>query len=553
MPAEHEYVPLMFQAQIGGRSQIQRLIPKADRQQAYDWAKQWQEACDRGNVPEFEAHVQTRPCKFPWRMVTNSGQDAGVIRPVIGERGWAFFPGSSMKGAFLRACKRLRSPDEVHLFCGGLGEDGELHPGVLRFHGGYPKDAKWLDDSLVDIAHPQEDWQTKNQGSHSAFIQISLYQPTFIFGISSTTSLSDDQWQTIWQVWQAALEQGLGSRVSAGYGQIATHTGNNLVTFELSGQGATSRRIDRVGEFRPNLFKAALRGHTRRLFNGITDEPTADRMTKLLWGGIGKSEDATLGLLGISFRAEELELDEWIGNNRNNRVPTYNIEKSTLEILLMRHDLSDTQRKELKVLVIQLMKFAMLLGGFGKSWRRADHQMFMPKYKNQMIGCHWQFLQRSSKCYIPFEDDMTAITEFLKSFHRKGKSFSWLPSTPGTPTPDIREAWRPDNAQVWGRLADGRDDSQAIKWLHGPYKSGQTIKPSDLTGKMGQIGRLWHRMYPRFEEVPQPDGKTRFRRKQDQYAELLTIFPNVEGNTQRQIAQDFLKFLGQETDFKQLW
>ena len=281
---DHDYVPLMFQAQVGGRSQIQRLIPsqRAD-QQAYDWAQQWQQACDQRNIPQFESHIQTREFEFTWRMVTNSGQDAGVIRPVIGERGWAYFPGSSMKGAFLRACKKACSADEVLLFCGGKDQDGDLHPGILRFHGGYPKDAEWLNDSLVDVVHPQEDWQTKSQGNHSALIQISLHQPTFVFGISSTKTLENNQWELVWKIWQAALEQGIGSRVSAGYGQIATHSGNKLVGFGLSGEGQASKLINGQGEFRPNIFKAALRGHTRRLFNGITDEGTADKITKLLW------------------------------------------------------------------------------------------------------------------------------------------------------------------------------------------------------------------------------------------------------------------------------
>ena len=47
--------------------------------------------------------------------------------------------------------------------------------------------------------------------------------------------------------------------------------------------------------------------------------------------------------------------------------------------------------------------FAMLLGGFGKSWRRADHRLFFPEYypnffndtgedRKPLIGCHWQWL-----------------------------------------------------------------------------------------------------------------------------------------------------------------
>jgi len=554
---DHDYVPLMFQAQVGGRSQIQRLIPgqRAD-QQAYDWAQQWQDACDQKTVPQFESPIQTRKYKFTWRMVTNSGQDAGVIRPVIGERGWAYFPGSSMKGAFLRACKQLCPADEVLNFCGGKGEDGELHPGVLRFHGGYPNDAEWLDDSLVDIVHPQEDWQGKNQGNHSALIQISLHQPTFVFGISSTKTLTDDQWKIIWSVWQTALEQGIGSRVSAGYGQIATHSGNKLVSFSLSGEGQASKLINGQGEFRPNLFKAALRGHTRRLFNGITDETTADKVTKLLWGGIGKGEDATVGLLGISFNAPDLEVEEWRSPvNYNNVAPVYETGDAVLDVLLMKSDLTPEQRDELKSFTIRLMKFSMLLGGFGKSWRRADHRRFFSDYKQQMIGCHWEFIRRSFALYIPFGEDLAAITKFLDAFYDKGKGFSGLQriANRGTPTSGIREAWRKDNVQVWGRLAEDEEDSLAIMWLHQPYKQGFSIKQSELTGKMGQIGRLWHRMYPQYCKTQNSEGKATWSPTR-QYAELLTIFPNIAGNEQEQEkTRNFLKFLYQETDFKQLW
>jgi CRISPR-associated protein Cmr6 len=413
VPADHEYVPLMFQAQVGGRAQIQRLIPsQREKQQAYDWARQWQEACDKREVPTFENHVQTYECQFTWRMVTNSGQDAGVIRPVIGDRGWAYFPGSSMKGAFLRACRQICTPDEVRRFCGGQDEAGDLHPGILRFHGGYPKDAKWLNNSLVDVVHPQEDWQIKNQGSHSAVIQISLFQPKFVFGISSTVALTEVEWQTVGQGVAGRFEQGIGSRVSAGYGQIATHTGNKLVAFGLSGQGQTSKLINGQGEFRSNLFKAALRGHTRRLFCGITDERSADALTKLLWGGIGTRQIRYCWNARISFNAPDLELDEWVGDNRNNRVSVYETGDATLDILLMQSNLTSDQQNELKAFTIRLVKFAMLLGGFGKAWRRADHRLFLPDYRRQMIGCHWEFSSRSRKLYIPLAEDLKGVTRF---------------------------------------------------------------------------------------------------------------------------------------------
>ncbi|BAS60335.1 hypothetical protein NIES2135_64380 (plasmid) [Leptolyngbya boryana NIES-2135] len=563
---DSDYVPLMFQAQVQGRSlihQVKDLKKEAERlavrketlrQQAYDWAEQWQESCDVDTVPNFGNDVRkSKEYIFTWRMVTNSGQDEGVIRPVIGERGWAYFPGSSMKGAFLRACRQLH-PDRVNRYCGGSAQEGEVHPGILRFHGGYPKDGAWLKNSMVDIVHPQANWQVSGSKlSHETpKVLISLHQPTFVFGISSTEPVLESEWTEIWKIWEKALERGIGSRVSAGYGQVKTHGESKLISVGLSGQGIASRRLDLEGEFRPNGFKAALRGHTHRLFHGITDHKTVNHLIKQLWGGIGKGESATVGLLGVAFSAPELELDEWVAaGNPNNHVPVYETGDAILNVLVMKDGLRQEQRDELKNFVIRLVKFSMLLGGFGRSWRRSDHRLFLPRYKRQMIGCHWTFTKPSRKLYIPVSDDkLVSITRFLDLFYQKAQEFSWLNEIENRKTPDhsCREAWCKDNVQVWGRIADGEEDSIAIKWLHQDYKRGSSIKQSELTGSMKQIGRLWHRMYPRYLKRGEEWIETQ------EYIELLTIFPNRSGDKDEiQKTANFLKFLQDFTDFKQLW
>jgi CRISPR-associated protein Cmr6 len=117
--------------------------------------------------------VQSRTYTLSWRFLTNGGQDDGVSRPVIGARGWPFYPGSSMKGIFRRAC----TPEQAERYCGKDISKGDFEPGILRFHGGYPTDERWQ-DNLVDIVHPQQDWQVKtDEKSAGAFVQISLYKP----------------------------------------------------------------------------------------------------------------------------------------------------------------------------------------------------------------------------------------------------------------------------------------------------------------------------------------------------------------------------------------
>ncbi|NEP61922.1 MAG: hypothetical protein F6K31_34060, partial [Symploca sp. SIO2G7] len=501
--SERDYIPLMFQAQIMGRSQIQKLeyLKKTGkpRQQAYDWVEQWQKACNIKHIPTFNKPIATQEYTFTWRMVTNSGQDGGVIRPVIGKRGWPYFPGSSMKGAFRRACTSVA---EKLRYCGGTKDD-ELHPGILRFHGGYPKNAEWLDSSLVDVVHPQENWQFKDQSRHSALIQISLYQPTFVFGISCTELLAGDpEWTRIWEIWQTALERGIGSRVSAGYGQIKTHKTNRLLAIGLQGQGLTSKLINEVGEFRPNIFKAALRSHTRRLFNGITDAETAERLTKQFWGGF-QGKKAIVGLLGIAFTAPDLDDEEiYIYRDQINtrEMPVYETGDSWLNLLIMRK-ISEGDRKNLRIWAIQLVKFAMLLGGFGKSWRRVDHRLFSHATEfrgyltnwqqqniNPMIGCHWQFTESSKPLYVRVEN-LADITKFLDHLQKNTKKLiekkylnflkqSNYPINP--PTDHIREAWRKSNVEVWGRIAKSATDCHAIAWFHRAYQGEKSIKASEL-------------------------------------------------------------------------
>ena len=117
-------------------------------------------------------------------------------------------------------------------YCGAQ-KGNETQPGILRFHGAYPSDRRWYQAPLIDIVHPQQEWQVRHNTNHSAFLQISLHQPTLVFGISSGIQLDDDEWATIWSIWERAIGKGIGSRVSAGYGQTINHPETQLISVEL--------------------------------------------------------------------------------------------------------------------------------------------------------------------------------------------------------------------------------------------------------------------------------------------------------------------------------
>jgi CRISPR-associated protein Cmr6 len=186
----------------------------------------------------------------------------------------------------------------------------------------------------------------------------------------------------------------------------------------------------------------------------------------------------------------------------------------------------------------------MLFGGFGKSWRRAKHDLFHPDYYNEQnpfIGCHWQYGRRS----LNRANLVTTVSQIANFFDKvRDSAGKWMTLTGITPhgiLADWRESWHPNKVQVWARIAEDEEDSKAIKWFHGAYGANiaNTIYRTDLTGRMSQIGRIWHRMYPKFQVLRNPnEPKKPIIRATDEYIEILVIFPDDS-----QIFADFQQFL----------
>ena len=550
IPQAASKVPMMYRAQVEGRSQLQRLVPNANKQDATRWAEEWVGET-YPKAPQFSDDVSTKTYKVTWRFVTNGGQDDGIIRPVIGARGWPFYPGSSMKGLFRQACTAAQAIK----YC---GDSGDLSPGILRFHGGYPTTTAWT-KNLVDIVHPQQNRQVKAEGKSAAFIQISLHEPELRFGISSLASDAETDWEKVWEIWEKAIASGLGCRVSAGYGQAIGAKGDVLYAVRLQGQGQAPKLIDdEAGEFRPNVFRAAIRGHALRLFGGLTTADNAEQLVKQLFGDI--QGGATVGLLGMAFQTTDLELSSY--GTGSFVQPTYEV-TGTLRWLLTR-SISDEQKQALTLLIESMTRFAMVFGGFGKSWRRADHRLFYPEYYDQgrkpLIGCHWQwsgdraFVRENRVRRLP------QVAELIEAVREAATDWMTLQGQAAQPSrhADWRESWHPDKVQVWGRVAEDAEDSEAVRWLHGPYQRAdrslgmkeQTIKQTSVTGSLGKIGRLWHRMYPWVNVTPNPDAPKKPNIiHTGKYFELLTLFPDDSIDS-----HNFLDYLeNRQDELVKLW
>lgn len=572
IPDAYKKVPMMFRSQLPGRSQLQYLDPgkkkDGDLQDIELWVDEWLDKSEL--IPEGKAQdIQTptysaKSYTISWRFVTNGGQDDGVLRPVTGANGIPFYPGSSMKGAFRHACEQLEAAGDekvpkgtANRYC---GDETDITPGSLRFLGAYPTN-DWR-KHLLDLVHPQQGWQVKTPTTHnkpggeSAYAQVSLYQPTLRFAISSPQPLTMEEWEQIWYIWEKAIGFGLGSKVSNGYGQIATTSYTVLYQTRLRGQGQASKLIDDTGEFRHNIFRAAIRGHALRIFGGLTDTKTADFLVDNLFGGI-QTKEPTVGLLGLQFR--ELKLKIGLLESGKFIQPTYKAD-GDLVWFLTRPLTSPEQEQTLKTLITRLVQFSLVFGGFGKSWRRVDHHTFyQEKNYRKLIGCHWEWLGENAKCRNA-QAQITApekLLSFIEKVQQAAKDWILAQNksvNPNNWAKEWREAWHSNNVQVWARIAEDKEDSVAIPWFHGAYDSeGFSIKKSSVTGQVGKvtyIGRTWHRMYPiilikKNSENP----KKPLVKSTPQFIEILTIFPDDSDE-----CLDFIDFLETNPDnFQRVW
>ncbi len=590
----HNSVPLMYQAQIKDRGMIQYAGNKsAAKQWIEEWFKgcppipnksdevlpKWKQKPSTIRIPKFGQNVHTWEYTLIWRLVTNSGQDDGIIRPVIGAKGVPYYTGTSMKGAFLRACLEIE-PDKVLDYCGGEEKcvgGKTTKPGILRFHGGYPVDMSWANsDRLLDIIHSQQKFQVMYDDIKTkANLQISLYRTTFIFGISEIkyNHSNDLDWELVQRIWEHALSNGIGSRTSAGYGKFKNSqnsqnsetvflTDNKVViSVGLKGKGINSRLLNQnaSSEFRPNMFKATLRGHTLRLLAGLTDEYTVQKISEELWGGITSDihkKGSTVGKFGVSFKYDvnfKYDIDQEI---------RYDLE-GLLEISNTNSTLAGRCSENERQFLALLIKFSMLLGGFGRSWRRSDHKLFYPAYrKDILIGCHWIFqksFQLEEYCITVNDGKLNNIKKFLSDLPDTVRGYFPQYIKSGTTGPYVetwRESWHPKNVQVWARIAEGREDSRAIEWFH-----RDNIKRTDLTGYVDvdsgkrKISQIWHRMYPLYtiqnDKIVHDRKQTKYR-----YVEILTIFPPDNRDVKADnpgVKGEFFKLLETDNTFEKLW
>jgi len=517
-----ERVPMMYRAQVQGRCSLQYGKNNKDLDR---WTQEWVDPKSETDRTPFYQYAEPKlgqdgsvyriKIEFPFRVFTNCGQDS-ILRPTIGKNGIPFIPGSSIKGLFQRLSRHPQvSQDDkqkVQKYCGSPEQQG-----ILRFHGAYPigdwagtKTVELRDNQqetryrFIDVVHPQQKRQVQGNDSPKAIALASFYQPTFVFELSSTKPLEDNEWEKIKGLLKRALRAGIGGKTSTGYGLYSIPQDKYPLWVDLKGIGVSPLLRSNEPEFRPNVFKATLKGHVNRLLAGVSnDENVIKTKSNTLFGDTGSP-----GKLQIY----------WEANKGFPKHDTQGIEQTPVYETKGKFYL-DAPDRDINFLK-KVLEFTLIMGGLGKSWRRVWHKDFFPTYKTRAIGCHWEWLDsdlndrpledapaiRDGRMAIQNSNDLNSFLEGLR--HESMNYLRVNVNANAVQCLSWKEAWHPDRVLVYSQVVS---ESQIVELFHDSlFKTTPAIggrKPGDERPTF--VSSVWHRM------LPLPNN---------QYLEIVTIF-----------------------------
>ncbi len=338
-----------------------------------------------------------------------------VLHPIFGI---PYIPASTLKGAARNWAIKNGASEQVYELLGML-QGKNAKAAKVEFLDAFPTKSCLR----IDVATPQWSWTNnvvKYQPVPHSF--ISLYEPEFLIGLRSTAAGNADQEavSTVKQWLQNALGDGIGSRVSGGYGRaLNTLTNSNTrysYEFELWTQGMYGNQGNI--EFRPTAIRGIVRYWFRAVALNLYDVPTCQELEARLFGQLGKQ-----GKISINTKV-----------NLPSRTDPY---RYTGRIYL-----EATEEKYLNI-AKKLIILASHLGGFGRGSRRPLHLL-----DRRMRGCHWEVSDNNYPLtYVEkqWRDFFEELKNAFQQIQSPINAFTGNLGTPGKRNQDVLDI----HAQVW--------------------------------------------------------------------------------------------------------
>jgi CRISPR-associated protein Cmr6 len=293
----------------------------------------------------------------------------------------------------------------------------------------------------IDVATPQWAWKDNKVMMYGPVPHplLSLEQPQFLIGLRPTSrqnSDCQDDLKTVKSWLENALNSGIGSRVSSGYGKalgtIPIINTRKSYDFELWTQGMYGSN-PQIPEFRPSAVRGILRYWFRAVALGLYDVPNCQKLEEEIFGNLGKQ-----GKISLSTKV----------NPSDKKDPCFYAGKIYLEA---------TEIKYLN-LAEKLLFLAVQLGGVGRGSRRPLHLL-----DHRMRGCHWEIVGKDLPLHYDGEQWSKFFTELNQVFQAIKTpigSYAVSPGRPGAKQQDVLDK----NAQIWLLKSPSQIHPEKVNW-----------------------------------------------------------------------------------------
>lgn len=375
--------------------------------------------------------TNTLKVQFNWRLRVGGTRGfrellLPVLHPVFGI---PYIPASTLKGAARTwAMHNNKDSSEIQKLLGML-EGDTAKAAQVEFLDAFPTKPCLS----LDVATPQWTWNkdkdkvTYQPVPHSL---LSLESAEFLIGLRLTTrGENNHSVQTVKQWLENALADGIGSRVSGGYGRTSSIVANSSTrrsyefefwTQGMYGSNPPSKENNYRGdvEFRPTAVRGILRYWFRAVAMGLYNLTTCQTLEETLFGKLGQQ-----GKISITTKI----------NPSTKKDPYFYSGKIYLE----------AESEKYLNLAEKILILATHLGGIGRGSRRPLHLL-----DRRMRGCHWEIITPNSPLPYNQEKWRNFFQELNQAFEKVQAPIENFTSNPGTPKSRLQDVLD-KNAQIW--------------------------------------------------------------------------------------------------------
>ncbi|WP_287129908.1 RAMP superfamily CRISPR-associated protein [Candidatus Cyanaurora vandensis] len=377
--------------------------------------------------------------KFPWRMrVGGTRGFRELLLPALHTvYGIPYIPASSLKGIVRAWARKHHHELEADRLLGRLDQG----LGTVQILDAFPT-APCLS---VDVANPQWHW-SKDAVNYKPEPHplLTMERPELLIGLVLTSRGKNTEDIKIVKLWlkQALEEEGLGSRISAGYGKASLKPSLRYSCehkFSLWTQGmygveppSGENNYRGKAEFRPTSVRGILRYWFRAVALSLYTPDVCKSFEDELFGVLGKQ-----GKIAIN-----VDFNSTTVNEPYHYTGTICLESTEQECL---------------DLVSSLLTLASHLGGVGRGSRRPLH-----KLNGRMRGTHWVV---DEDCCLEYESLkwrqlLKTVTDCFLAKKQSANRYTVSPGQPGKRRQDVLD----QNTQILLLQSTDQIIPEAVNW-----------------------------------------------------------------------------------------